>query len=217
MARYTWRGDSGGSGSGEAPVGAEAVQQEAELPPPGIGGAGGPDGLQDAAVGPGDKGQVLGGEVGAKLAGLLGAGDQLAAEVVQASPGRLQGGGTGEPHAHGVVEAAVGGLQPAGLLQVEAEPVPGVVGGEGLFGDGDVGLEGVGQDRVKQLHPAGEAPVQGGDTDPGLAGDLIQRCLQAVVAEQPPGGGELPMIGINAVLLVLAVVLARARFGPYSL
>jgi uncharacterized membrane protein YphA (DoxX/SURF4 family) len=29
--------------------------------------------------------------------------------------------------------------------------------------------------------------------------------------------GELPMIGINTVLLVLAVVVAWARFGPYSL
>ena len=29
--------------------------------------------------------------------------------------------------------------------------------------------------------------------------------------------GELPMIGINAVLLLLAVVVAWARFGPYSL
>jgi hypothetical protein len=29
--------------------------------------------------------------------------------------------------------------------------------------------------------------------------------------------GELPMIGINAVLLVLALVVAWARFGPYSL
>ena len=29
--------------------------------------------------------------------------------------------------------------------------------------------------------------------------------------------GELPVIGINAVLLLLAVVVAWARFGPYSL
>jgi uncharacterized membrane protein YphA (DoxX/SURF4 family) len=29
--------------------------------------------------------------------------------------------------------------------------------------------------------------------------------------------GELPMIGINAVLLLLAVVVAWARFGPYPL
>jgi uncharacterized membrane protein YphA (DoxX/SURF4 family) len=29
--------------------------------------------------------------------------------------------------------------------------------------------------------------------------------------------GELPLIGINTVLLVLAVVVAWARFGPYSL
>jgi uncharacterized membrane protein YphA (DoxX/SURF4 family) len=29
--------------------------------------------------------------------------------------------------------------------------------------------------------------------------------------------GELPMIGVNAVLLVLAVAVAWARFGPYSL
>jgi uncharacterized membrane protein YphA (DoxX/SURF4 family) len=29
--------------------------------------------------------------------------------------------------------------------------------------------------------------------------------------------GELPMIGINVVLLVLAVVVAWARFGPYNL
>jgi uncharacterized membrane protein YphA (DoxX/SURF4 family) len=29
--------------------------------------------------------------------------------------------------------------------------------------------------------------------------------------------GELPMIGSNAVLLVLALVVAWARFGPYSL
>jgi hypothetical protein len=27
--------------------------------------------------------------------------------------------------------------------------------------------------------------------------------------------GELPMIGINTILLVLAVVVAWARFGPY--
>jgi hypothetical protein len=29
--------------------------------------------------------------------------------------------------------------------------------------------------------------------------------------------GELPMIGSNVVLLVLAVVVAWARFGPYHL
>jgi len=29
--------------------------------------------------------------------------------------------------------------------------------------------------------------------------------------------GELPMIGINTVLLILALVVAWARFGPYSL
>ena len=29
--------------------------------------------------------------------------------------------------------------------------------------------------------------------------------------------GELPMVGINAVLLLLAVVVAWARFGPYPL
>ena len=29
--------------------------------------------------------------------------------------------------------------------------------------------------------------------------------------------GELPLIGINAVLLLLAVVVAAARFGPYPL
>jgi DoxX-like family len=29
--------------------------------------------------------------------------------------------------------------------------------------------------------------------------------------------GELPMIGINAALLLLAVVVAWARFGPYPL
>jgi uncharacterized membrane protein YphA (DoxX/SURF4 family) len=29
--------------------------------------------------------------------------------------------------------------------------------------------------------------------------------------------GELPMIGVNTVLLLLAVVVAWARFGPYSL
>jgi hypothetical protein len=28
---------------------------------------------------------------------------------------------------------------------------------------------------------------------------------------------ELPMVGINAVLLLLAVVVAWARFGPYPL
>jgi hypothetical protein len=29
--------------------------------------------------------------------------------------------------------------------------------------------------------------------------------------------GELPMIGINTVLLLLAAVVAWARFGPYAL
>jgi hypothetical protein len=59
-----------------------------------------------------------------------------------------------------------------------------------VFGHLDVGVEGVGQDRVQQLGAAGEAPVEGGDADPGLAGDLLQGGLQAVVAEHLPGGGH---------------------------
>ena len=46
-------------------VGAEAVQQEAEVSPPGVGCAGGVAGRQDAGVGPADKGEILQGEVGA--------------------------------------------------------------------------------------------------------------------------------------------------------
>jgi hypothetical protein len=112
---------------------------------------GGPDRRQDAAVGPGDRGQVLLGEVGAQLPGLLGAGDQPVAEVEQSSPGRLQGGGLREPHAHGVIQAAIG---------------------------------------------------------------LTLLMVRAVTHRRR---GELPMIGINTVLLVLALVVAWARFGPYSL
>ena len=62
--------------------------------------------------------------------------------------------------------------------------------GQGLFGGVDVGVDGVGQDRVQQFHPAGEATVEGGDADPGAAGDLLQRRLQAVVAKHLPGGGD---------------------------
>ena len=51
-------------------------------------------------------------------------------------------------------------------------------------------MDGVGQDRVQQLDPAGEAPVQGADADSGPAGDLLQRRLQAVVAEHLPGRRE---------------------------
>jgi hypothetical protein len=51
-----------------------------------------------------------------------------------------------------------------------------------------VGLDGVGQDGVQQRRPVWEAAVQGGDADPGLAGDLLQRGFQAVVAEHLPGG-----------------------------
>jgi len=51
-------------------------------------------------------------------------------------------------------------------------------------------LEVVGQDRVQQLDAAGEATVQRADADPCLAGDLLQWRLQAVVAEDLPGGGK---------------------------
>src|SRR6266540_2806594 len=168
-------------------VGAEAVQQQAEVPPPGGRGAGGTAGLQDAGVGPGQEGEVFEGEVGAELPALLGAVDHLGDQVEQAGLDGLHGGGTREPHAHRVVEAAVGGLQPAGLFQVGGEAVPGVVGGHGLLCRVDVGLDGIGQHRVQQLHAAGEATVQGPDADPGAAGDLLQRRLQAVVAEHLAG------------------------------
>jgi hypothetical protein len=46
-------------------VGAKAVQQEAEVSPPGVGCAGGMAGRQDAGVGPADKGEILQSEVGA--------------------------------------------------------------------------------------------------------------------------------------------------------
>jgi hypothetical protein len=52
-------------------------------------------------LGPGDEGEVLLGEVGAQLPGLLGAGDQLAAEVVQAlgAAGTIRpAGGRALPH-----------------------------------------------------------------------------------------------------------------------
>jgi hypothetical protein len=84
-----------------------------------------------------------------------------------------------------------------------------------------VGVDGVGQDRVQQLHPAGEPTVQGADADPGPAGDLLQRRLQAVVAEHLPGGGEdgVPVaLGVAAqrpggLWAVPAVVRGRHHFS----
>jgi hypothetical protein len=116
LAGQQWR-----VGQGVGAVGAEAVQEEAEVPLPGVGGAGGADGLEDAGVAPGHRGEVFEGEVGAELAAPLGAVEDLGDHLEQAGLGGLHGGGAGEPHAHDVVEAAVGGLQPAGLLQVVSD------------------------------------------------------------------------------------------------
>ena len=57
---------------GVGPLGPQAVQQQAQVPPPGVGGAGGPDGREDAGIRPVEEGQVLQGEVGPQLAALLG-------------------------------------------------------------------------------------------------------------------------------------------------
>src|SRR6266536_230904 len=54
----------------------------------------------------------------------------------------------------------------AGSLQVGDESVPGVVGGQGLLGRIDVGLDGVGQDRIQQRHAAGEVAVRGAGAAP---------------------------------------------------
>jgi hypothetical protein len=75
MARWTCRGDSGGWARGWAPLGVEAVQQQAQVPLPGVGGAGGADGRRDAGVGPVEERWVFEGEVGAELPALLGAVD----------------------------------------------------------------------------------------------------------------------------------------------
>src|SRR6266545_3437841 len=56
----------------------------------------------------------------------------------------------------------------AGSLQVGDESVPGVVGGQGLLGRIDVGLDGVGQDRIQQRHAAGA----GGASRPGVPYEL---------------------------------------------
>jgi hypothetical protein len=81
-------------------VGAEAVQQQAEVPPPGVGRAGGADRRQDAGIGSIQERQVLQGEVGAQLAALLGAVDHLGDHLEQAGLGGLHGGGAREPHPH---------------------------------------------------------------------------------------------------------------------
>ena len=46
---------------------------------------------------------------------------------------------------------------------------------------------------------------------------LLLPALTGVATVTHRRRGELPMIGVNTVLLLLAVVVAWARFGPYSL
>jgi hypothetical protein len=66
------------------------------VPLPGIGGAGGPAGRQDAGVGPGHHGKVFEGEVGSELPALLGALDHLGNHLEQAYLGGLHGGSSRE-------------------------------------------------------------------------------------------------------------------------
>ena len=72
-------------------------------------------------------------------------------------------------------------------------------------------LEGLAGIRLRLPAPTGVATV----LVPLAAVGLALLIVGAAVVHRRRG--DLPMIGITTVLLLLAAVIARARFGPYAL
>ena len=180
---FRWRGQRPGAG------GAEGLHHVGGEAPPGPGGGVGGAG-DHAGVGHQEDDEVFGHEVRAQLPRGLGAACQFGEALVGAVAFGLELPGHRECHGQHAREPPVIGLHRAYLADEGAEPGPRIRVGKRL-GDrvrvgGHLGLE-----RARdQVGPGGKPPVQSGHADPRVAGDVLDRHVQAPLRELLLGRGD---------------------------
>lgn len=173
-------------------LGAQAVEDEGEAAAP-CARRDRAGGLDQAAGAPDDGDQVRRGEVGAQAAAVAGARDDPGDLVGPLCAGGGEPLGVGEPHRERVGEAPVGRLRGAQPGHVPDEALPGVGTGQRLLAEGELGVDQLRDDLVDQRLAGGEVVVERADADPGPAGDLLQRGVQAARGEDLAGGGRQPL------------------------
>lgn len=92
-----------------------------------------------------------------------------------------------------VDERAVGRDQLERPLKELGEPRPGVGIGRRLPGDGDGPVDALPQELAGELVLVGEVTVGGGDVDPGVPGDVIERRVEPAGGEHFRGGVDKPL------------------------
>ena len=98
----------------------------------------------------------------------------------------------GHPVGHQVGERLVGGALGAGLLEPGDQRIPGVGDPQHPLPDPFEIISVLGEDRLAEVFPGREVPVQGGVADARPAGDLTQRRVEALLTHHLPGGFEQP-------------------------
>lgn len=144
----------------------------------------------DAVVGHDHEDEIVHHDVGAQMAGVLGAADQLsgAGERGVADRGEVQRVWVGRHEGRG--EPVIAGLQLAELLDGEAEAVPRIGVGEPFVHERPAGEHLIGE-RLGDQHLLGrKMAIQGGRADLGAPGDLPHRHIQAIDDEHRAGRVE---------------------------
>jgi hypothetical protein len=134
------------------------------------------------------QGEVLGDEVIAQRPLLLRAAGKFAEGALSACAHLLDGMAIGQQQGQQIGDAPVGRLRGADPLDEAREPGPGVRIVQRLLRDLRESGESVLERRGDERFAGGEPPVQGGDADAGLAGDVLQRDVRALRAECCPRG-----------------------------
>ena len=180
------------------PVG---VEHEVELAPPGRGrrGAGGVD---DPAVGPDEVDDVGLGDVGSRLAGLLGSGEHVLDLLAHLVVDLLGLGVAGEAAGEEVVETSVSGLHREQVLQVGDERLPRVADLQGLVGAAEELVEPRFEGGHEEVQPCREVAIEGADGDACLARDLLQGGIHTV-------GGELVLRSGDELVAALPGIAAQ--------
>ena len=166
--------------------GAEAVEDIREVAAPSGGrGIGRP--LNQTGAGHQDQYYVAVAEVGAQSTGCLSVVDQLV-QVVEGDTAELDqlplAADRGDEK---VCQGAVARLQFTEEDEMPGEPRPRIGIGQRVLAGFDHLAHRVHEDRGDQVPALGEPPVEGGVADPGPAGDLVQRRLEATLGEHGPG------------------------------
>ena len=111
--------------------------------------------------------------------------DDADGELVAARPVGLERLRVGKRPRHHVLESAIGRLHVADPFHVAPETGPAVRCLEGLLSGARVLLQAMLEAGGDEVVAGGEAPVDGGDADAGLFGDLFEGDVQPVLGEGP--------------------------------